>query len=137
MIRALKNKKAQVNVAEYTILIVIVVSMVTAMSVYFRRTVQARIREARIYMYQTAHNETKGLVIGNFTHNGHFRIEYEPYYQNTTSFIGTDDTITRSLRQGASSGIFGYSPDTSLTIVTNSIIAPPKDANDPIPGGAL
>lgn len=74
--KLVKNKKAQ-NTAEYALLIALVVAAVIAMQTYAQRTLQARIRDASLYLV----NKTGDL--GNTQ-------QYEPYY------LTTNYTITRT-----------------------------------------
>lgn len=62
----LKNKKAQ-NTAEYALLIALVVAGVIAMQTYAQRALQARVRDASLYLT----NQTSQLGRTN---------QYEPYY---------------------------------------------------------
>jgi len=72
----LKNKKAQ-NTAEYALLIALVVAGVIAMQTYAQRALQARVRDASLYLT----NQTDTLGKTN---------QYEPYY------LSTNYTIDRS-----------------------------------------
>jgi hypothetical protein len=72
----LKNKKAQ-NTAEYALLIALVVAGVIAMQTYAQRALQARVRDASLYLT----NQTSTLGTTN---------QYEPYY------LSTNYTIDRS-----------------------------------------
>jgi uncharacterized protein (UPF0333 family) len=76
--KLIKNKKAQ-NTAEYAILISLVVAGIIAMQTYAQRALQARVRDAAVYL----HNATTNL-------GG--TIQYEPYYLET-SYEVTRDTI--------------------------------------------
>lgn len=62
----LKNKKAQ-QTAEYALLIALVVAGVIAMQTYAQRALQARVRDASLYLT----NQTSLLGTTN---------QYEPYY---------------------------------------------------------
>ena len=75
----LKNKKAQ-NTAEYALLIALVVAGVIAMQTYAQRALQARVRDAGVYMAQ----QTSTLGTTN---------QYEPYY------LSTNYTIDRSANE--------------------------------------
>ncbi|HLD70014.1 MAG TPA: hypothetical protein VJA17_04535 [Candidatus Omnitrophota bacterium] len=70
MFNRVLNKKGQ-NTAEYALLISLVVAAIIAMQTYAQRALQARIRDASLYMV----NGTSGL--GNTTQ------QYEPYYIQT------------------------------------------------------
>ena len=78
--KLLKNKKAQ-NTAEYAILISLVVAGIIAMQTYAQRALQARVRDASVYLA----SQTNGL--GN-------TLQYEPYYLTTeyNTFNDTDET---------------------------------------------
>jgi hypothetical protein len=69
----LKNKKAQ-NTAEYALLIALVVAGVIAMQTYAQRALQARVRDASLYLT----NQTSTLGTTN---------QYEPYYLKTNYTI--------------------------------------------------
>jgi len=75
----LKNKKAQ-NTAEYALLIALVVAGVIAMQTYAQRALQARVRDASLYMSAT----TSEIGTTN---------QYEPYY------LKTNYTIDRSANE--------------------------------------
>jgi hypothetical protein len=84
MLRLLRSKKAQ-NTAEYAILIALVIGVFSAMQIYVRRGLQARIKGGTDIM--------PGLVIGQANNAGDFvdpnmlgnpadadYTQYEPYY---------------------------------------------------------
>lgn len=74
MLRLLKNKKAQ-NTMEYALLIAIVIGVFSAMQIYLRRGLQARIRQGA--------DNIPGLVSTQAGSTGLFNAsetQYEPYY---------------------------------------------------------
>ena len=75
----LKNKKAQ-NTAEYALLIALVVAGVIAMQTYAQRALQARVRDASLYLT----NSTSTLGTTN---------QYEPYY------LSSNYAVDRSMNQ--------------------------------------
>ncbi len=79
--KLIKNKKAQ-NTAEYAILISLVVAGIIAMQTYAQRALQARVRDASVYMK----SETSSL--GN-------SVQYEPYYLTTQYDTQRDETTVR------------------------------------------
>ena len=81
--KLIKNKKAQ-NTAEYAILISLVVAGIIAMQTYAQRALQARVRDASVFMK----NATKGL--GN-------TLQYEPYYLTTQYNVQRDENLTQRL----------------------------------------
>ena len=76
----LRGNKGQSISSEYVLVFFLVVSMMTAMTIYFRRVIQARIKDARFSMVDTVRDRTLDLYSGNTL----LRI-YEPYYIDTTS----------------------------------------------------
>jgi hypothetical protein len=84
--KLIKNKKAQ-NTAEYAILISLVVAGIIAMQTYAQRALQARVRDAAVYLKNT----TTGL--GN-------SVQYEPYYLTTNYTIDRDESETELLSNG-------------------------------------
>jgi hypothetical protein len=116
----IKNRRGQAVFSEYVLLMFIVVGMVTAMTVYFRRTLQARIQASRNMMVKYV----DGATGGDFAGNG--LVEYEPYYGSTSttsemSSASTDQLFVR----GASEKIINERK--SIRMVSET--APPKDAN--------
>lgn len=79
--KLIKNKKAQ-NTAEYAILISLVVAGIIAMQTYAQRALQARVRDAGVYM--TTQTNTMGTAQ-----------QYEPYYLTTNYLI---DTATNQIQ---------------------------------------
>ena len=78
-----KNKKAQ-NTAEYAILISLVVAGIIAMQTYAQRALQARVRDAAVFMA----NQTKEL-------GG--TLQYEPYYLSTNYNVDRFEDETQTL----------------------------------------
>lgn len=78
--KLLKNKLAQ-TMAEYALLISLVVAAVIAMQTYAQRAIQARIRDASQYMAQ----QTNELGTTN---------QYEAYYQQSDYDISRTSTDT-------------------------------------------
>ena len=70
------NQKGQ-NTAEYALLISLVVAAIIAMQTYAQRALQARIRDASIYMRDGTN------PLGN-------TLQYEPYYLSTNYEITRD-----------------------------------------------
>jgi len=87
--RLIKNKKAQ-NTAEYAILISLVVAGIIAMQTYAQRALQARVRDASVYMADTvAAADTSGTMAST--------AQYEPYYLNSTYNVAADESQTQNL----------------------------------------
>ena len=100
----------------------LVVAMVTAMTIYFRRAVQARMHGARNAMLNTVLNRAGTYFTGNILAG------YEPYYAQTVSEVRRGEDSETRLLEGGSSGIFQKESNDSTTVTTQSQTAPPKDA---------
>ena len=81
--RILKNRKGQ-NTAEYALLISLVVAAIIAMQTYAQRALQARIRDASLYMTNLTN------VLGNTQ-------QYEPYYLQTNYEVTRETVSTEQL----------------------------------------
>lgn len=76
----LRNKKAQ-QTAEYALLIALVVAGVIAMQTYAQRALQARVRDASLYLT----NQTSQLGVTN---------QYEPYYLSSNYAVDRNSNET-------------------------------------------
>ena len=90
-----KNKKGQ-NTAEYALLISLVVAAIIAMQTYAQRTLQARIRDASLYL------TTQTTQLGTTQ-------QYEPYYLETQYTITRDSEDTTRL----GNQLIGYNAETN------------------------
>ena len=121
MLRTLKNKNAQAVMGEYVLVIFLVMAVLTAMTVYFRRAVQARIHDARDYMVTEVRARTTGVF------NGNLYREYEPYYGNTSARVFRSTDYEARVLPGGSSGIFQKDYNETVSVQVNSETAPPRD----------
>jgi hypothetical protein len=117
------NRRGQSISGEYLLTLFIVVAMMTAMVVYFRRAIQARVHDAQGYMFEEIAERAKDhyneLLYG----------EYEPYYTETVSEIIRQSEIKQSLRPGGTSGRYRRDIDEETRVDTQSITAPPKEGD--------
>ena len=123
MLRYFKTNKAQAVIGEYVLVFFLAIGMVTAMTIYFKRAVQARIHDARDAMLNIVINRSAGYFSDDI------QIEYEPYYGNTVSTVVRRENTTTNLLPGATTGIFRKTSDEVTAVQTRSETAPPKDAN--------
>ena len=79
----LKNKQGQ-NTAEYALLIALVVAGIIAMQQYAQRALQARVRDASVYMASSTNK------IGTSA-------QYEPYYQQSNYTVDRNSEETKKL----------------------------------------
>ena len=89
MLRLLRNNKGQ-NTAEYALLIALVVAGIIAMQQYAQRAIQARVRDASVFMT----NQT-----GNVAEFGQ-TAQYEPYYQQSNYQVVKDSAENERLSKG-------------------------------------
>ena len=128
MFKLLRNHRGQTTAMEYVMMFFLVSAMMAAMSLYVKRAVQGRMRDARRYMIlQVNEVYTGNIALSNLT------LGYEPYYLNSVTYRGqdTDDTLRLigSTLPTASSGIFQaeYNEVTRLRVFANT--APPANAD--------
>ena len=122
MLRYFKTNKAQAVMGEYVLVFFVVMGMATAMTIYFKRGVQARIFDARNAMLNMVLNRTQGYYTGDV------QIGYEPYYGNTVSTAARRENAATELLPGATTGIFRKTFDDVTAVQTQSQTAPPGDA---------
>ena len=127
MFKLLKNTKGQGITIQYVLTFFLVVALASAMTVYVRRTLQGRIRDARTFMGL----EVNG-ILGNPSYNivGNFLISYEPYYANQTATRAIDSTETHQHMQNvpSSPGTFQMDIDRQVTSESTSSQLPPVNA---------
>ena len=124
MLKYLKTNKAQAVMGEYVLVFVLAIGMVTAMTVYFKRAVQARIYGARNSMMNTVAN-----LAGDYYGNTFLQREYEPYYGRTDSMVVRQESAGINLLPGGSTGIFRKTVNETTSIQTESQTAAPREAN--------
>ncbi len=111
---------------EYVLNFFVAIGMVTAMTIYFKRAIQARMFDARNTMFNMIANRVQNYYSGNTIF-----FQYEPYYGNTVSTVARQENAATNLlpSPGLSSGIFRKTIDETTSIQTQSETAPPRDAN--------
>lgn len=130
MLKRVRGKSAQVMSSEYVLIFFLILGMITAMSIYFRRTVQGRVFSATNFMLGNIRNElAKELTEDEFA--GNLYAQYEPYYLDTESSVTrrADDRSELKESFGLSSGIFHKDIYQTTAVKTNSITAPPRSAD--------
>jgi hypothetical protein len=109
---------------EYVLVFVIVLSVMGAMTVYFKRAIQARMYDARNAMVGTVYERTNEI---NYV--GEIGVAYEPYYTNTTSSVQRTSESETRLKPGLTTGIFSKTINETTAVQTESTTAPPKDVD--------
>ena len=125
MIQKLSNKRAQAVMGEYVLTFFIIITVMTTMTIFLKRTLQGRIRDARSEMGNIVATRAGGLYTGLIT------THYEPYYVNTVATVDRDSVSMQGLREspGFSSGIFNQVFDERTIMNSVSVTAPPQLAN--------
>ncbi len=109
---------------EYVLVFLLVMGMIAAMTIYFKRTVQARIYGARNSMINMVAN-----LAGDYYDNISLQREYEPYYGRTDSMVMRQTNAGINLLPGGSTGIFRKTVNETTAIQTESQTAAPREAN--------
>ncbi len=121
MLKYLNNKRAQAVMGEYVLVIFLVIASMVAMTIFFKRAVQARIHDARDYMVGEVRERTRAVFDGNLYK------EYEPYYGNTDAIVVRDSAQTSKLWGGGSSGVYRKDVNEAIQVRVLSETAPPRD----------
>ncbi len=119
MLKIIRNNKAQTTLGEYLLVISIVVVSISAMGVYFRRALQARVHDARKAVITEVMNRTEGNFVGDL------RYEYEPYYTRSEAIIDANVNQTDMVLEG----IYRKDINDGTTIQAVSETAPPREAD--------
>ena len=110
MLRRLNNHKAQANVGEYVLIFFLIIGMITAMTIYVRRALQARIFDAtRLIKNADCFGPgcvpgTKHLYAANML--GNIVLQYEPYYVLSYADREGDFQQKTTLTDGSFGGVF-------------------------------
>lgn len=83
----MRKQKGQ-NIAEYSILIALIIAAAVAMQVYVKRGMQGRIADAVDY--------NPGVTEGTTTYNWATK-QYEPYYLDSNAVVSSDRTYQETL----------------------------------------
>ncbi|MBI4308985.1 MAG: hypothetical protein HY591_01495 [Candidatus Omnitrophica bacterium] len=129
MMDTFKSRKGQAAVPEYVVGFLLVVAAMIAATVYVQRALQARARDAKVYMLDTA---AKGCLTAGCqeaagaTAEGKFAYEYEPYYSKINSVVDRDQN---QQRLDILTGIFSKQFAQATRVNSTSEQLPPVEAN--------
>lgn len=125
MINILSNKKAQAVMGEYVMTFFLIIAVMTTMTVFLKRTLQGRIREAKGEMRNIVATRSGGIFTGEI------HTQYEPYYVNTVATVDRFSASVQRLREspGFTSGIFSQEFDEGTVTRSRSTTTPPPRAN--------
>jgi len=100
----MRMEKGQ-TISEYMLIMLMAVGAITAMTVFFSRTIQGRIFDARNYMANTFISETR-QELGDDAFIGNFYLEYEPYYLSSVTDMDQRSDVNRELLPDGQDGTF-------------------------------
>lgn len=112
------RRRGQV-VSEYALTFFLIVAVITTMSMFIKRVLQARIYDARDAMSRT---------VAPY-YSGRMPREYEPYYVQSESQITRSSNEADFLLGGGISGIAGKGLVDATLIHANGIQAPPVNGD--------
>jgi len=118
MLRIVKNKKAQSLASEYVLVFFIAVGVISAMTIFIKRSLQARIYGAHQYMTNT--------IRDNFVpdYNG----LYDPYYLEKEAEIAHSATVTDRIMGDGTKEVYNRTLDQTSNIDAHVTNLAPKDA---------
>ena len=107
---------------EYVLTFFIVITVMAGMSLYLKRVLQGRIRDAKQSMEDVIRTRAAGQYVRIP------RFQYEPYYLNTSSVVDRDSSGVQRLSDspGFSSGVFDQTFDESTSVRTYSNTVSPR-----------
>lgn len=105
-------------VTEYAMTLAIVVMMVVTMTIFVKRLLQARMKDAHDFMMETARNSYGGVIDD----------EYEPYYSISNSQMDQKINDSSVLDRGGTTGAFTKTYNEERTVNTISEQTPPISA---------
>jgi len=114
------NKKTGQSFGEYALTIIIIVTSISVMSVFFQRGLQAKIGDASLKMWQTVNEAVPGVQVD---------VQYEPYYIETDSEISSEVAKNVDLGRGGTSGLFRKILDETSLVNTISTQLPASQAD--------
>ena len=127
MLRLRKNKNNGQTTGEYAIMIFVIIIAISSMTIFIKRALLGRIRDARNYMISTVNATYTATRSGSTPEVVSF--EYEPYYAQTNSLISREnnDQFNLSRGGGGRTGQFTATFNETTTVNTTSVQLPPKE----------
>ncbi|MCA9401296.1 MAG: hypothetical protein KC713_06690 [Candidatus Omnitrophica bacterium] len=123
MLNRLTNNQAAASFGEYALVIFVVLTVMTSMTVFFKRAISARIYSAKLFMLNEVYTEAKGAYVGNL------QVGYEPYYLSTDTNTARNIYNRSDLSKGGRAGKFSKEIDERTQVFSYSETLPPKDAD--------
>jgi predicted membrane protein len=133
MFRYFHNRRAQVNTSEYVLVFFVVMTVITAMTVYFKRGVQAKMYSTHNFAINRMIQDLKDSPLDKDSFVGDLYYQYDPYYLNTESVKRHDIQDFRGLQKSPTpdkgSGVAFRGFDHESEVTTGSDTKPPRDVD--------
>lgn len=128
MLRLLKNRKAQ-NTVEYALLFAIVIGAFSAMQLYVRRNLNAKIREGADNIPGIVLNQAQTAVGGEDVSDMFSATQYEPYYvrEGASESTSTESSGTERGTNKDSGGVRELEGSTSHRTGSQTIVGAQED----------
>ena len=124
------SKKGQTVLPEYVVGFFLVVAAMVTLTVFVQRALQARARDAKIYMVNLAAQGCAqagaGCQQAAGTQEGQFNYEYEPYYSKAVLQVDRAQNESKSLEIGS---IFRRNSGEATQVNTTSVQTAPENAH--------
>ena len=112
--------------AEYAVALGLAIAVFAMMSVFIKRTLQARLRDARNYMITTTDSVYRDSRQANENTPAFIPYEYEPYYVDQNAQVGRHTEDAMRLLPGGKTGISRKSFNEGSSVNAESNQAPPQ-----------
>lgn len=125
--KILSNQRGQALIIQYALTFFVVVAFATAMTVYVRRALQARVHGAQNYVLAEAETvlvDPANNLVGNLYK------QYEPYYVKTSAKRSLQSEVEESMWPVGKTGLYGKIGNETTTVTdATSFQYPPVNAN--------
>lgn len=123
------TRRGQTVMPEYVVGFFLVIAAMVTLTVYVQRALQARARDAKIYMVDLASRGCAqagdGCLQAAGARNGELNYEYEPYYTKSSAVIERTQNESKTLEVNS---VFRRNAREVTQVGSNSDQRPPEDA---------
>lgn len=120
MLKILRSSRGQAIIAEYVVVLMVVIAAVALMFTYTKRTFQAKVRDAQRMAVSSAYEGVEGST--------NVYMEYEPYYVRSESRINSRQEDYTHI---ASGGLFNKTTDSGRHVDSFSVQYAPGTSGGP------
>ncbi len=132
------NQRGLASLGEYAVTFFLVTTAVVTMAVYIQRTLQGRLRDARLHMIEVASSQCDANCMkatGLPTASRTIGMQYEPYYAQVNALVNRASTVNHELGRGVGvekggTGIFTQQTNEQNQSAFDSRQLPPVKAKD-------